>query len=82
MLYGKTAVRFLGFANQTLTDLQTQMGARDMTDQEVTAARKDLVNLISELKTHTKSVLDKCGSLKKDIQQVFHHPPTRVNVQC
>lgn len=73
MLYGKTAVRFLGFANQTLTDLQTQMGARDMTDQEVTAARKDLVNLISELKTHTKSVLDKCGSLKKDIQQFTDH---------
>ncbi|KAK5699427.1 hypothetical protein LTR17_023237 [Elasticomyces elasticus] len=71
-LYGKTAVRFFGFAHRTLSELQAQIdeasaSGHPMTDDQIESAKKALQNVISELHTQTNTILNKCTVLKKEI---------------
>ncbi|KAK3312181.1 hypothetical protein B0H66DRAFT_632715 [Apodospora peruviana] len=66
-VYSKTAVRFFGYAHQTLSELQDKINQGGITDAQIAAAKKDLLNLIAELHTHTDKMVQSCKDLKGEI---------------
>jgi len=68
-LYGKTAVRFFGFARLTLNGIQKKIDNGTLSPEGIDAAKKDLITLIGQLKVHTTRCVNSCQSLKQEIMQ-------------